>query len=174
MIVVLRIGHRLGRDARISTHCGLVSRTFGAEKIIYTGDHDSQLLQSVNKMSAQWGGSFEALYEKNWTNTVQYYKRNRFLIVHLTMYGEPIQRKMRYVRKSKNILVIVGGEKVPGEVYQMADYNISVTQQPHSEIAALSIFLHEYLSGKELNKKFSKAKIKVVPQKAGKRVVRNE
>ena len=38
MIVVLRLGHRIGRDARISTHCGLVARALGANKIIYSGD----------------------------------------------------------------------------------------------------------------------------------------
>ena len=34
MIIVLRIGHRIGRDKRITTHVALVARAFGANKII--------------------------------------------------------------------------------------------------------------------------------------------
>ena len=37
MIVVLRLGHRLKRDERLSTHVGLASRALGADKIIYSG-----------------------------------------------------------------------------------------------------------------------------------------
>ena len=33
MIAVLRIGHRINRDKRITTHCALVARAFGAKKI---------------------------------------------------------------------------------------------------------------------------------------------
>jgi tRNA (cytidine56-2'-O)-methyltransferase len=34
MITVLRIGHRPERDKRITTHVGLVSRAFSAEKML--------------------------------------------------------------------------------------------------------------------------------------------
>ena len=34
MIIVLRIGHRIGRDKRITTHVALVARAFGANEII--------------------------------------------------------------------------------------------------------------------------------------------
>ena len=64
---------------------------------------------------------------------------------------------------------MIGGEKVPGEVYGLADYNIAVTNQPHSEVAALAVFLHEYFSGKELDKKF-RGRLKIVPQAAGKKI----
>ena len=67
--------------------------------------------------------------------------------------------------------MIVGSEKVPAEVYQLADYNIGITNQPHSEIAALSVFLHEYFKGKEFGKKFKKSQIKIVPQERGKKVL---
>ena len=85
MIVVLRLGHRLHRDARISTHCGLVSRALGAEKIIYSGEEDSQLIESVNKASSQWGGSFSAEHQKNWKSCIDFYKKKNFAIVHLTI-----------------------------------------------------------------------------------------
>jgi tRNA (cytidine56-2'-O)-methyltransferase len=55
MIITLRIGHRKERDKRISTHIGLMSRAFLADKIIYSGEHDESLISSVNKVSKSWG-----------------------------------------------------------------------------------------------------------------------
>ncbi|MBI2583098.1 MAG: tRNA (cytidine(56)-2'-O)-methyltransferase [Candidatus Aenigmarchaeota archaeon] len=169
-ISVLRLGHRLGRDARISTHCGLVARALGAREIIYTGERDQILLESVNETANRWGGPFSAKYEENWKHVVKKYRKRNFSIVHLTMYGMPVQKVIRRIRKKKNILVIIGGEKVPPQVYQEADFNIAVTGQPHSEVAALAIFLHEYFRGKELGKKFRGAKLKIKPQSRGKKV----
>ncbi|MBU2477332.1 tRNA (cytidine(56)-2'-O)-methyltransferase, partial [Candidatus Micrarchaeota archaeon] len=68
----------------------------------------------------------------------------------------------------------VGAEKVPPQVYEKSDYNISIGNQPHSEIAALAVFLHELFEGKELNKKFSKGQIKIIPQKKGKKTKKNK
>ena len=59
---------------------------------------------------------------------------------------------------------------MPPEIYALADSNIAVSSQPHSEVAALAVFLHEYFDGKELEKKFKNAKIRVVPQERGKKV----
>lgn len=69
-----------------------------------------------------------------------------------------------------DLLAIVGAEKVPKEVYNLANYNLAVTNQPHSEVAALAIFLHDLLEGKELNRDFSDAELKVVPQEEGKKL----
>ncbi len=170
MIIILRIGHRYQRDERVSTHCGLVSRALGASAIIYSGEKDDNLVESVRRVSERWGGKFSATYEESWKDVIRKYKKKKFTVIHLTMYGLSVQKQISKIRKSKNILVIVGSEKVPPEVYQLADYNIAVTNQPHSEIAALSIFLHEYQKGKELNKSFSKAKIKITPAAKGKNV----
>ncbi|MEM5871528.1 MAG: tRNA (cytidine(56)-2'-O)-methyltransferase, partial [Candidatus Aenigmatarchaeota archaeon] len=54
-IYVLRLGHRIHRDERISTHCGLVARAFGADGIIYSGEHDEKLIESVKRVSEEWG-----------------------------------------------------------------------------------------------------------------------
>lgn len=168
MITVFRIGHRIGRDTRISTHCGLVARAFGADNIVYSGDEDKSILSSVENVTLNWGGTFRADYEKSWRKIINDWKGD---IVHLTMYGMPLQDKIGEIRKSeKDLLVIVGGEKVPGEVYQKATWNIGVTGQPHSEIAALSVFLHDYFEGKELGKIFPGGK-KIVPMERGKKVI---
>jgi tRNA (cytidine56-2'-O)-methyltransferase len=169
MLSVLRLGHRIERDARTSTHCGLVARAFGANEIVFSGEEDEKLIEGLKKVVRRWGGSFKIKYEKNWRKIIKKYKK-KACIVHLTMYGLPINREIKKLRKKKNLLLIIGGEKVPGEVYTIADANIAVTNQPHSEVAALAVFLHEYFQGKEFGKKFEKAKLKIVPQSKGKKV----
>ena len=67
-------------------------------------------------------------------------------------------------------LVVVGGPKVPGEVYGLADWNVSVTSQPHSEVSALAVFLHELFEGRELDGVFEGARMRITPQERGKRV----
>jgi len=168
MIVVLRLGHRIERDKRLSTHCGLVARAFGAQKLVYTGQKDSGLEESINSVTKGWGGPFQIEHSESARKLIKEWKGES---VHLTVYGIPLQKKIRTLRKSRNLLVIVGGEKVQPEVYQDCDWNVSVTGQPHSEVAALAVFLHEYFGGKELEKKFTKAKKKVVPQERGKKVI---
>jgi len=167
-IYVLRLGHRAGRDPRISTHCGLVARALGADGIIYTGERDGKLMESIRKVSKEWGGKFEVRYEKSWKTVMKKWKGKA---AHLTMYGMPVQKVIPEIRKEKNLLVIVGGEKVPWEVYEKADWNVSVTSQPHSEIAALAVFLDQVFRGKELGKKFPKARKKIVPQEKGKKII---
>lgn len=171
MIVVLRLGHRIGRDDRISTHCGLVARALGTSSIIYSGDHDDKMFAGVNSLAKRFGGKFTVAYNSNWRHVIQDFKKRKFAIIHLTAYGMPIQKNITKIKKKRNILVIVGSEKVPGEVYQLSDFNIAVTNQPHSEVAALAIFLYEYFGKKVFQQKFSKAEITIVPQEKGKKVV---
>ncbi|MEM7816215.1 MAG: tRNA (cytidine(56)-2'-O)-methyltransferase [Candidatus Aenigmatarchaeota archaeon] len=170
MIWVLRVGHRIDRDKRLSTHCGLVARAFGADKIIYSGQKDSKMEESINSVTRGWGGNFRIEHTESARKVINEWKGKT---VHLTMYGIPLRRKIRTIRKFKRLLVVIGGEKVPPEIYQECDWNISVTSQPHSEVAALAVFLHEYFSGKELDKSFKGAKRVVIPQERGKKVVSN-
>lgn len=172
MITILRLGHRKQRDSRISTHCGLVARAFGANEIIYSGEEDENLVKSVENVNKNWGGKFKARYEKNFRKVI---KNFNGIKVHLTMYGLPFEKNIDKIRKSgKNFLFIIGGEKVPAEVYHMCDYNISVTNQPHSEVAALSVFLDNFFKNKEYLKKFPNAKLEIVPCKVGKNVLKKQ
>ncbi|MBI3190896.1 tRNA (cytidine(56)-2'-O)-methyltransferase [archaeon] len=171
MITILRLGHRLGRDDRISTHCGLVARALGADSIIYSGEKDDKMMESVNDVSKRFGGKFSATYEENFRNVIKSHKKKHYSVVHLTVYGLQVQKQMKKIKSNKKILVVIGGEKVPGEVYQLSDYNVAVTSQPHSEVAALAIFLREYLGKKSLEKKFTKPKIAIIPQAKGKKVI---
>ncbi|MFA5303516.1 MAG: tRNA (cytidine(56)-2'-O)-methyltransferase [Candidatus Nanoarchaeia archaeon] len=168
MIVVLRLNHRRERDKRISTHIGLVSRAFLADKIVYSGEHDEVLINSVNNVTKSWGGEFKAEYFKDYRKVINDFKSKGFKIVHLTMYGLLLSEQINKVKLEKDLLIVVGGEKVPRDVYEMADYNISVTSQPHSEVAALAIVLDRLAGGKELSHEIKGSKKRIKPNSCGK------
>ncbi len=171
-VTVLRLGHRYVRDDRITTHVFLVARAFGASKVIYSGQRDLKLEAKLDEVTKTWGGPFDVEYVENWKQKMESWKESAGEIVHLTIYGLPVQDAIPAIRGStKDKLVVVGGAKVPGIVYKLSDWNVSVTSQPHSEVSSLSIFLHEFFEGKELAKKFRDAKLSVVPQREGKKVI---
>ena len=163
-IEVLRLNHRIGRDPRISTHVCLTARAFGASKIYYSGQKDSKMEGSINKITERFGGPFEIEYTKNDIGLVVNKKKEGFLIIHLTMYGKDF-RRYKNKTKNKNILIIVGGEKVESEFYNLAGYNLSITNQPISEVSALGIYLYEIFG---YRKKFSNVKVKIIGKEKGK------
>ncbi len=163
MIEVLRLNHRVARDPRISTHVALTARAFGATKIFYSGQKDKSLEESVNKITDKFGGPFEIEYVDNDLDLIKEKKKNSFIIVHLTMYGEDFRKFKNNLNKDK-ILVIVGGEKVEPEFYQVSDYHLSVSNQPISEVSGLGIFLYDLFG----YGKFKNAKLEIVGQAKGK------
>ena len=169
-IVVLRYGHRIVRDYRVTSHCCLVARALGAQKIIIQGVEDQSIKKSVGDIVKRWGGDFKVEFVDSWKRIIEYYKKKKYLVVHATMYGSQIHKIESKLINSSKILLIVGSQKVESEVYELSDYNVSVTTQPHSEIAALAIMLDRLFEGKELDKKFKNAKIKITPQAKGKKV----
>ena len=44
---VLRLGYRLGRDPRITTHLALVGRALGADRFLLAGDEDSKMFENL-------------------------------------------------------------------------------------------------------------------------------
>jgi tRNA (cytidine56-2'-O)-methyltransferase len=170
-VLVIRIGHRSARDVRITTHVCLVSRALGATSAVICGESANDVVESVRKIGEHWGGEFGARYEKSWRKAITDAKKAGYKVVHLTMYGERVQEKMGEIRGAGKIAVIVGAEQVPGEVYELADYNISVTSQPHSEVAALAVFLDRYFEGAELEREFRGAKLKIIPSAREKKVI---
>ncbi len=170
MITVLRIGHRPQRDKRITTHVALVARAFGADRIIIT-TKDEKIERSVRDIVERFGGNFEILSGIPLKRALKDFKGT---IVHLTMYGLPVDEIIPKIPKVKDLMIIVGAEKVPREIYELADFNVAVGNQPHSEVAALAIFLDRFLGGKELRREFENAKMKVIPQERGKKVINLE
>ncbi len=166
-VYVLRLGHRPERDKRISTHVALTARAFGARGI-YFDTYDENVFRSVEDVVRRWGGNF-FIKEVNWKRLLREFDG---LKIHLTMYGIPLPQKLDEIRRADKILVVVGAEKVPGEVYGVCDLNISIGNQPHSEVAALAVFLEKVL-GKVFTLRFEDAEIEVVPTERGKCVRKN-
>lgn len=164
MIEILRLNHRIGRDPRISTHVALTARAFGASKIYYSGDKDSKLEENINKLTKKFGGLFEIEHLKDEIKLIEEKKSKNFNIIHLTVYGKDF-RKYKNKLKNKNLFIIVGGEKVVPEFYNISNFNLSVTNQPISEVSALGVFLYEINGYKD---SFNDAKISIVGKEKGK------
>jgi tRNA (cytidine56-2'-O)-methyltransferase len=168
-LAVLRLGHRPGRDERMTTHVGLTARALGADRVLvepaaagtegtatevterFGGPFEAEITDSPGAVLCEWGG----------------------VIVHLTMYGLPIEEVETAVREAHRgnpLLVVVGAGKVSFSVYERADWNLGVTNQPHSEVAALAVFLDRLFEGRELSREWKGASRRVVPQATGKTV----
>ena len=173
VIEVVRIGQRLVRDDRVTTHVALVSRGFGAERI-YMTEVNPEIKDTIEKINNTWGGDFKVEFIEKWKPIVKQKKDEGFKIVHLSMYGESINEAQENIQNEENLLVVVGAEKVPREIYELADYNVGVGSQPHSEISALAILLDRIQKGKQFEKEFPNAKRKIIPTKKGKNVQVNE
>ena len=164
-VAVLRIGHRAGRDPRLTTHLALAARALGA-RAMYLHPPDPGLVDRLNSVRSRWGGSFEVIGVSDWRTIV---RAHRDRTVHLTMYGEPIDRAMPGLRRRRTLLVVVGGAKVPPDLFRLATWNVAVGAQPHSEVSALAVLL-DRLGGVPSGRRFSGARTRIVPQARGKRV----
>jgi tRNA (cytidine56-2'-O)-methyltransferase len=163
-LAILRIGHRPERDQRVTTHVGLAARAFGAEGMYLAGE-DRGVVASITDVVARWGGDFYIRDGISWKRCIREWKESGGVVVHLTMYGERIQDREEEIRCRDRVLIVVGAEKVPGEIYGLADYNIAVTGQPHSEISSLAVFLDRFFQGSELSAEFPGARIQVIPSR---------
>ena len=173
VIDVVRIGQRIVRDDRVTTHVALVARAFGADTILMT-EVNPEIKDTLEKINNTWGGDFSIEFIDSWKSVIKKKKENGFKIVHLTMYGEKINDIQSDLRKEENLVIVVGAEKVPREIYEFADYNVGIGSQPHSEISALAILLDRIQIGSQFNRVFSGAKRKIIPAKKGKTVVMKE
>ncbi|MGD8708574.1 MAG: tRNA (cytidine(56)-2'-O)-methyltransferase [Nitrosopumilaceae archaeon] len=173
VIEVVRIGQRVVRDDRVTTHVALVARAFGAERI-YMNEINPEIKETLGKINDSWGGNFSIEFMDSWKQILKMKKENNFKIIHLTMYGENINEIQSKLRKEEKLLVVVGAEKVPREIYEYADYNVAIGSQPHSEISGLAILLDRIQNGAQFNNTFSNAKRRIIPTKKGKNVVVKE
>jgi len=173
VIEVVRIGQRVVRDDRVTTHVALVARAFGANTILMT-EVNPEIKDTLKKINNTWGGDFSIEFIDNWKSVIKKKKENGFKIVHLTMYGEKINDIQSDLRKEENLVIVVGAEKVPREIFEFSDYNVGIGSQPHSEISALAILLDRIQIGSQFNRVFSGAKRKIIPAKKGKTVVMKE
>jgi tRNA (cytidine56-2'-O)-methyltransferase len=181
-VVVLRYGHRPGRDDRMTTHVGLTARALGADRVIFP-DNAGQSAETVRDITDRFGGPFEVELREDQKAIVRGFDG---VVVHLTMYGERVQDAEADVREAvglddataggsppspRDLLIVVGGEKVPWALYERADFNVGVTNQPHSEVAGLAVFLDRLFAGTELDREWADADRQVVPEATGKTVI---
>ena len=145
---VLRLNHRIERDKRLTTHVGLIARALGARAFLYSGEEDFHLENSISDLNVAWGGKnrFYIEFWDDWLLNLKMLSKKNFIFVHLTMYGtniQDIQSVIRdlYQQNKMNIMFIVGGAKVPDILYTISQFNVAVTNQPHSEAGALAIAL---------------------------------
>lgn len=168
---VLRLGHRYVRDDRLTTHVGLVARAFGASGISIVGCEQS-VKASIDRVTERWGGSFRVELVEDWRAVIKGWKDRGGVVVHLTMYGLPVDEVIDAIRSAdREVLVVVGAEKVPKEVFYEADYNVAIGSQPHSEAAALAVFLDRLYRGEEFKTSFDHSKLRILPSSRGKRVI---
>jgi tRNA (cytidine56-2'-O)-methyltransferase len=166
MIAVLRIGHRIDRDKRVTTHVALVARAFGAD-IIFITTKDEKIKKNIQAVCKRFGGNFEIQTGVDHKKIIKSWKG---VIVHLTMYGEELEKAVNQLDTNRDLLIIVGAEKVPPYFYEVADLNVSVGNQPHSEVAALALFLDRYTKAAWRRKQFH-GNIQIVPCVKGKKVL---
>ncbi len=165
-MAVLRVGHRAGRDPRLTTHLALTARAFGAERM-FLHPPDPELAERVRSVAERWGGGFEVVGADAWKPVVRDFPGP---VVHLTMYGRPLRAVLPRLRLAGRLLVVVGGAKVPPDLYRVATYNVAIGTQPHSEVAALAVTLAE-LRGIPGRGRWPGARQRIVPSARGKRVV---
>jgi tRNA (cytidine56-2'-O)-methyltransferase len=131
--------------------------------------------ETVDKVTQNWGGPFFFKMGMPWKTVVKEWKAGEGIVVHLTAYGENIETGSvldRIKASRRNVLVIVGSQKVPSEFYSevVSDFNVAIGNQPHSECASLAVFLDRFFKGRELAKKFKNERLRIKPQPRGKKI----
>ncbi|AFZ70998.1 hypothetical protein Calag_1284 [Caldisphaera lagunensis DSM 15908] len=172
-VYVLRLGHRPERDKRITTHVALVSRAFGANGFVLEGICDDKVRDSLLKASKSWGGKIDYICNVDGKEYVKKWREEGGEVINLTMYGINVEDVIdKIIISPKKKLIIVGAEKVERFYYDNSDYNVAIGWQPHSEVAALAIFLDRLFKGRELFYNYRDAPYKIIPSERGKKVER--
>jgi tRNA (cytidine56-2'-O)-methyltransferase len=134
---------------------------------MYLHPRDDALAERIAAVARRWGGEFEVEGADDWKKVVSTFPGT---VVHLTMYGLPLERCLPRLRKRRRVLLVVGGAKVPPELYRRATLNVAVGHQPHSEVAAVAVAL-ERLLGVPAPSSHGGRHQRIVPSARGKRVV---
>jgi tRNA (cytidine56-2'-O)-methyltransferase len=169
-IEVLRLGHRPQRDKRITTHVCLTARALGAKRVRIAED-DASVANSVRDVAERFGGDFTLEDGTGWKGPIKQWKAAGGQVVHLTMYGQKLGDAVPAIRTGpEDVLIVVGAEKVPSELYELADHNVAVGNQPHSEVAALALLMDRLRNGAWEEDSFEGGDIEVHPSKRSKDV----
>lgn len=160
---MLRLGHRPERDKRITTHVCLTARALGVDRVAMDAK-DERVVEGVRDVTRRFGGPFEIEDGVAWRPLLKGFQGTK---AHLTMYGRPLDEVIERIDPAKPLLIVVGAEKVPREVYELVDHNVAVGNQPHSEVAALAILLYALQKDAAFSKTFT-GEIEIEPSTRGK------
>jgi tRNA (cytidine56-2'-O)-methyltransferase len=134
---------------------------------MYLHPRDDGLAERIAAVSHRWGGEFAVVPVDDWKSLVRSFPG---AVVHLTMYGLPLEKNLTRLSRFRQVLLVVGGAKVPPELYRKATLNLAVGHQPHSEVAAVAVTL-ERLLGLPGPVRAGGAPQRIVPTARGKRLV---
>jgi len=146
-----------------------------ASGFILADVEDASIEKTVKRICDRWGGVFRFEMGIPWKRAIHEWRNNGGVVVHLTAYGENVQTSDvlgRIKKTGRDVMVVVGSQKVPGDFYSgdVSDFNVAVGNQPHSECAALAVFLDRFFGGEELAKEFDDAHMRIVPKARGKEI----
>src|SRR5712691_4614313 len=104
-IFILRIGHRVFRDSRVTTHVCLTARALGADGVIIADQEDKVVESTVQDVTDRFGGPFEVQSGKPWKHAIKDWKVAGGRVVHLTAYGLPLPKVLPGIQnKDEDIL----------------------------------------------------------------------
>tara|TARA_B100000530_G_C15868201_1_gene452254 strand:+ start:100 stop:642 length:543 start_codon:yes stop_codon:yes gene_type:complete len=170
---VLRLGYRRGRDPRITTHLALVARALGSDGFLLAGDDDQEMFDNLNSVSERFGGELDTEHVSG-LGHLKKHVENGGVAVHLTMYGEPFRQAIPKIRRDRPLIIVVGGAKVPSDVYKICQHNVAVGNQPHSEVAALALFMDAWFGESGSERSFKDARLVIEGVNGGKLVHDND
>ncbi len=156
MISVLVIGKGSYENCK---DLALTARAFGAQSITFTTRANKKLVSYIKRTNGRWGGKFEVCFDKDWRKAIE--RSRNYEKVYLTLGGIPINKIIYRIRTYKNVMLIVTLQNDERTFEGVADFNVSITNQPHSTISSVAVFLHMFYSGRELAIRFNNAKYKI-------------
>ena len=135
----------------------LSARALGASGITFAAQQGNKRIMSLNKrIMKRWGGEFKVGFSRNIAETFK--DRRNYKIVYLTQFGEPLNKVAHTLKAYRNLLVVVSSKESIKSIIDRADFKVSISRQPNSATAALSVFLHAFFEGRELAVHFKNQK----------------
>jgi tRNA (cytidine56-2'-O)-methyltransferase len=135
---------------------------------------DPSIKQNIEDVATRWGGNFYVVNDVNWKQEIRKWKEEGGKVCHLSMYGINLPDAVAEIRQCEKLMLVVGAEKVPSEIYDLADWNIAVGNQPHSEVAAVAITLDRIALSDPLQQCLSGGKLSIIPTERGKKVIERQ
>ncbi|EQD48684.1 tRNA 2'-O-methylase [mine drainage metagenome] len=146
----------------------LIARAFGASGIVFTSEDkrlESKSQRFCKDICDKWGGKFSVSFTANWKSYLR--EKRNYKTIYLTRYGIPMKQMEYTIRTYKNVLAIVSFSEKIKELYTIADFNISITSQPHTTASSITALLRTYYHDRELSMHFENAKYKIIPEQHG-------